>query len=216
MYQDFSYLEPVHNMPLTKESDFTYFDHSFNPLYQQQQDNLLLASSFYPAETVFHDYSGQFMDKNVVSSSCYFSSPSVTYESSCSSSPSLDFYPILSITSSETTPLLTNALVLPPSQSPEPCNNRSVKQKKSCKRLNDLDHKPFVCHLCSRCFARKHDLQRHIRVHTGAKPYSCLSCSKAFARTDALKRHLRMEDSCRLSPVIQALKNSGSRRYRNL
>ncbi|CEI97855.1 Putative NADH dehydrogenase (Quinone), G subunit [Rhizopus microsporus] len=40
--------------------------------------------------------------------------------------------------------------------------------------------------------------------------------SKAFARTDALKRHLRMEESCRMSPVIQALKNVGMRRYRNL
>lgn len=76
--------------------------------------------------------------------------------------------------------------------------------------------KKFACHICSRCFARKHDLQRHIRVHTGAKPYSCLSCSKSFARTDALKRHLRMEEQCRQSPVIQAMKETGNRRYRNL
>ncbi|KAI8881690.1 hypothetical protein K501DRAFT_124850, partial [Backusella circina FSU 941] len=49
--------------------------------------------------------------------------------------------------------------------------------------------KPFVCKVCSRPFARKHDLQRHIRVHTGFKPYSCLHCKKAFVRTDALKHH---------------------------
>ncbi|OAD08173.1 C2H2-type zinc finger transcription factor, partial [Mucor lusitanicus CBS 277.49] len=49
--------------------------------------------------------------------------------------------------------------------------------------------KAFACCACPRSFARKHDLQRHIRVHTGAKPYSCLNCTKAFARTDALKRH---------------------------
>ncbi|CAO3677630.1 unnamed protein product [Rhizopus stolonifer] len=76
--------------------------------------------------------------------------------------------------------------------------------------------KIYDCNLCPRSFARKHDLQRHIRVHTGAKPYYCLNCEKAFARTDALKRHLRMEESCRMSPVIQALKNVGMRRYRNL
>ncbi|KAI8149827.1 hypothetical protein BJV82DRAFT_491945, partial [Fennellomyces sp. T-0311] len=52
--------------------------------------------------------------------------------------------------------------------------------------------RPYPCYLCTRAFARKHDLQRHIRVHTGAKPYACLCCKKAFARTDALKRHLRM------------------------
>ncbi|KAI7867896.1 uncharacterized protein EV154DRAFT_531596 [Mucor mucedo] len=90
--------------------------------------------------------------------------------------------------------------------------------------LLDLPHtfvfpekqKPFGCHICSRSFARKHDLHRHIRVHTGAKPYSCLSCAKSFARTDALKRHLRMEEHCRTSPVIQAMKDAGNRRYRNL
>ncbi|CAO3698565.1 unnamed protein product [Rhizopus stolonifer] len=76
--------------------------------------------------------------------------------------------------------------------------------------------KIYDCTLCPRSFARKHDLQRHIRVHTGAKPYYCLHCEKSFARTDALKRHLRMEESCRMSPVIQALKNVGMRRYRNL
>lgn len=80
----------------------------------------------------------------------------------------------------------------------------------------DTKKKTFPCHVCYRSFARKHDLQRHIRVHTGAKPYSCLSCNKSFARTDALKRHLRMEEKCRTSPVIQAMKETGSRRYRNL
>lgn len=76
--------------------------------------------------------------------------------------------------------------------------------------------RPYQCPLCVRAFARKHDLQRHIRVHTRAKPYPCLCCKKAFARTDALKRHLRMEEACRTSPEIQAMKCAGKRRYRNL
>lgn len=78
------------------------------------------------------------------------------------------------------------------------------------------DLRPYLCYICPRAFARKHDLQRHIRVHTGDKPYACVSCKKAFARTDALKRHLRMEESCRMSPEVQAMKCAGKRRYRNL
>ncbi|OZJ03370.1 hypothetical protein BZG36_02994 [Bifiguratus adelaidae] len=56
--------------------------------------------------------------------------------------------------------------------------------------------KPFACTLCSRAFARKHDLQRHVRVHTGHKPYICSGCSKGFARSDALGRHWKVDREC--------------------
>ncbi|KAI8072320.1 hypothetical protein BC940DRAFT_233638 [Gongronella butleri] len=82
--------------------------------------------------------------------------------------------------------------------------------------LADVGGRPYSCTSCSRAFTRKHDLQRHARVHTGVKPYWCVACKKAFARTDALKRHLRMEEQCRYSPEVQALKLAGKRRYRNL
>lgn len=62
------------------------------------------------------------------------------------------------------------------------------------------------CPMCPRAFARKHDLQRHIRVHTGVKPYVCPCCQRSFARTDALRRHFRMEESCRSSPQVQEMK----------
>lgn len=78
------------------------------------------------------------------------------------------------------------------------------------------DSRPYSCHFCSRAFARKHDLQRHIRVHTGEKPYSCPCCKKAFSRTDALKRHLRMEERCKNSQEVYEMKKNGKRRYRNL
>ncbi|KAL0091177.1 hypothetical protein F4703DRAFT_1710600, partial [Phycomyces blakesleeanus] len=51
------------------------------------------------------------------------------------------------------------------------------------------EHKPHGCTVCEKSFARKHDLGRHMRIHTGDKPYMCLCCKKAFARTDALSRH---------------------------
>ncbi|KAI7876624.1 uncharacterized protein EV154DRAFT_525762 [Mucor mucedo] len=82
------------------------------------------------------------------------------------------------------------------------------------KKSNDA--RPYPCKSCKRAFARKHDLQRHERVHSGDKPYVCPCCKKAFARTDALKRHLRMEEHCRGSQEVQAMKETGRRRFRNL
>ncbi|CDH50998.1 hypothetical protein RO3G_13382 [Lichtheimia corymbifera JMRC:FSU:9682] len=102
-----------------------------------------------------------------------------------------------------------------PQQPPSKRKSSSTSSLGSSTSVNG-DIRPYVCSACPRAFARKHDLQRHIRVHTGDKPYVCLCCKKAFARTDALKRHLRMEDTCRMSPEVQAMKCAGKRRYRNL
>lgn len=57
-------------------------------------------------------------------------------------------------------------------------------------------HRPHQCTACPRAFARKHDLHRHFRTHTGVKPYTCSSCNKGFARTDARQRHWRMDIQC--------------------
>ncbi|KAI7882344.1 hypothetical protein K492DRAFT_111737, partial [Lichtheimia hyalospora FSU 10163] len=47
------------------------------------------------------------------------------------------------------------------------------------------------CGYCLRTFARRHDLERHTRVHTGIKPYVCPCCLRAFIRSDARGRHFR-------------------------
>ncbi|KAL1916258.1 uncharacterized protein VTP21DRAFT_5875 [Calcarisporiella thermophila] len=73
--------------------------------------------------------------------------------------------------------------------------------------------RPFACSSCPRAFTRKHDLQRHMRVHTGDKPYTCPCCSKGFARTDAMKRHFKVEEVCRNSPLVQAMRGRRYRRY---
>lgn len=110
--------------------------------------------------------------------------------------------------------LQSNQEIVIPQQPPSKRKSSSISSQGSSSVNGDI--RPYACSACPRAFARKHDLQRHIRVHTGDKPYVCLCCKKAFARTDALKRHLRMEDTCRMSPEVQAMKCAGKRRYRNL
>ncbi|KAK4520212.1 inositol polyphosphate kinase kcs1 [Mucor velutinosus] len=210
-----------------------------------EQDQLLLQASYFPAVTdiaphqIGHLYFNlpsavsATLDQDLdlafnasLSSPC---SDSTTW-SSCSSSPSLDVEKVFNfnlqqndIESFLLSDLPNQISTLEPSyqSQPQPQQQAPVQPQTRLSLEQHHQHpqrqvKAFACCACPRSFARKHDLQRHIRVHTGAKPYSCLNCTKAFARTDALKRHLRMEEACRMSPVIQAMKNTGSRRYRNL
>lgn len=73
--------------------------------------------------------------------------------------------------------------------------------------------KPHTCTFCSRAFARRHDLQRHTRVHTGVKPYGCPSCQKCFARSDARRRHFLSDPLC--SNHIQVQKTNQGRRHKH-
>ncbi|EIM19766.1 hypothetical protein WALSEDRAFT_4988, partial [Wallemia mellicola CBS 633.66] len=50
--------------------------------------------------------------------------------------------------------------------------------------------RPYVCSVCSRSFARKHDAERHFRMHNNdSRPYSCPNCDASFPRSDALRRY---------------------------
>jgi len=54
-------------------------------------------------------------------------------------------------------------------------------------------NRPYVCTDCGAGFVRKHDLNRHGKIHSGIKNYKCPYCDRAFSRNDALSRHLKVE-----------------------
>ncbi|KAJ3150127.1 hypothetical protein HK101_001992, partial [Irineochytrium annulatum] len=55
--------------------------------------------------------------------------------------------------------------------------------------------RPHVCAHCKAAFARKHDLQRHIRtLHSNDRPFKCEHCSQGFQRADLLARHRALEE----------------------
>ncbi|GAA5985949.1 hypothetical protein JCM11641_004838 [Rhodosporidiobolus odoratus] len=56
--------------------------------------------------------------------------------------------------------------------------------------------KKFCCETCGVKMARRNDLMRHQRVHTGEMPFECRTgCGKKFRRSDARKRH-EMKGAC--------------------
>eukprot|EP00842_Homolaphlyctis_polyrhiza_P005718 jgi/Hompol1/6147/HPOL_002652-RA len=56
--------------------------------------------------------------------------------------------------------------------------------------------RPHKCDSCPVSFARAHDLTRHKKCHT-RPAIICLACSRPFARKDALSRHIKLSISCR-------------------
>ena len=50
-----------------------------------------------------------------------------------------------------------------------------------------IGEKPYLCFHCSKSFAEKNALTRHILTHTEDKPYPCVLCDKAYSDNSGFK-----------------------------
>ena len=72
-------------------------------------------------------------------------------------------------------------------------NKKSLKENiKDCNEEKKLlsEKKPFKCDTCNYQSSKRHDISRHVLLHTGVKPFHCDICEQKFAAKGLLDRHV--------------------------
>ncbi|KAL0084790.1 hypothetical protein F4703DRAFT_1856072 [Phycomyces blakesleeanus] len=133
----------------------------------------------------------------------YFSDPSLASYSS----PDSFLSPVSVPTTVSVLPTVSKPSPPPPSPPSVVIKVEDVQEPKKTK------DRPFGCEDCKRAFTRRHDLERHKRVHTGVQPYECPHCLRKFSRTDARQRHWKLEKECAESVKVNSLL---ANRYRKI
>ncbi|CAE7089885.1 unnamed protein product [Rhizoctonia solani] len=88
-------------------------------------------------------------------------------------------------------------LVVPSSRRktpPAPSRRTRRPNKESPKSM--VEDRKYQCDFCPVQMARLHDINRHMRIHTGVHPYACIGCGETFRRTDARTRHWCKQPEC--------------------
>ncbi|KAJ3454415.1 hypothetical protein MRS44_018309 [Fusarium solani] len=68
----------------------------------------------------------------------------------------------------------------------------------------------FKCPHCSKVYAKKYNLESHLRSHTGDRPYECDDCGDAFARASDYNRHMKKHTGERQYVCRGVLQNGAS------
>lgn len=50
--------------------------------------------------------------------------------------------------------------------------------------------KPYRCEICGKNFSKKGNMEQHMWTHSEAKPYTCTICNQGFIRKDYLSKHM--------------------------
>ncbi|VDO06576.1 unnamed protein product [Rodentolepis nana] len=72
------------------------------------------------------------------------------------------------------------------------CNNIEFPSLQNLEEHTMQVHGSYRCHVCSRTFTQRSNLQRHALKHVGFKPFQCGICLQGYYRKDHLLKHIKV------------------------